>query len=333
MKLCKKKMAILATVCALLLVMVFVLCSFAPPSYPSTLTYFDASSLSRIDSENIYSIIYFQDFLGSLNSFQPVCCYISSTYCVLVLVTAIQSFDCAFVDNIFSFTYTGSWYYTAYLTSGGFSFIQRVSSNFNVVSSNVICYSLDETDSLHYNSSFVPSSSSSNGRDDISDVFNYWYNYYQLVSTDYESKFESYYNDGFSDGYESGYVDGFDTGFSYGEQFGYQDGYQDGIGTGYNDGYLAGEADGYDTGYSDGYQDGYDTGYSEAERETVIQYVEPFEIDIGRVISGISSVPDNIMNGSFDFELFGINVYGLLKLLIILFVVSAIVVFIIKRAS
>lgn len=328
MKLNKKRISILVSLMCLLVLLFFTLCSFDLPSYDSTrddaLTF---NGISFLDFQSIYNIVDKQFLTGQLNSFEPIALVFTDNrvalYCRALNNTSFPQFTGSNPETL----YFRNSYFRSYLTSDGFTFWQSI-SNITVVASSCISFRVSSSDSLSISNPDFVFINGTVVQDSISSVESYFNTFYdRLVS------YDSVYESGYYDGLESGLIWGEDLGY----QEGYTEGYQEGIGTGYRDGFLAGEAEGYDTGYADGYQDGYETGYdsgyAEAERETVIEYVEPFEIDIGRVISGISSVPDNIMNGSFDFELFGINVYGLLKLLIILFVVSAIVVFIIKRAS
>ncbi len=329
MKLNKKRLGILFLVLSLLILGIFCLCSFSPPNFPTTAgTSF--SSLSRFDVDNLLSIVNLQHEMGSFTSLFPVYCRMRSNG--ILELTCLQT-GSAYVlskDN------TGYWNFSStalkvvyYFTVNGFTTISTSPNGSDT--EKFLFYRTSENSDMIVNPEFS-FSNSQNGNDTITDCFNYWSDLYSLV-VNYESDVAG--------AFDSGYFDGLESGLDWGEQLGYQDGYQDGLDTGYREGYWNGEFVGYETGYlvgydngyENGYSDGYDSGYSDVEPETVIKVVEPVEIDIGKVISGISSVPDSIMNGSFDFELFGINVYGLLKLLIILFVVSAIVVFIIKRAS
>lgn len=323
MKLNKKRISILVSLMCLLLLLVFTLCSFDFPEF-DTMVY----SLGRPSSDEVSLLIQIMNLqyeVGSFNSCVPIMMYFNAYVNTIFVVLALPNATWSLGTN---YNFTSSNCISVSFTTTGFTCLTNLGS-FSTVVSNVVFYrSSFDSEPQYYSFSY-----SSDPVDPVvTDALAYWQDVYALFSSE-----NSEYESGFSDGYESGYVDGFDTGFSYGEQFGYQDGYQDGIGTGYSEGYQQGEADGYDTGYSDGYLDGYETGYdsgySEAERETVIEYVEPVELDVPSIFNSITSIPNNILQGSFDFDFFGINLYGLLKIIILLFIVSAVVVFIIKRSK
>lgn len=351
MKLNKKRISILVSFMCLLILLVFPLCSFDLPDYPDQASEMTTLSgyLTTSEIDTIKQILDYQDLAGQFNSLVPIAIGHSpdsTVFCLFALPSATLTYSTTgqASQTTFIFELSGT-QQNAFIRIG---FSSEGFAIYNVVSASSISYRRDTllyyrtsmTGSLIKNSRY-DSVSSSTVRSEISDVFNYWNGYISRLSGSGSGASSEELESAYVDGYGDGYFDGKDVGYGLGFESGYIEGVTDGFNTGYiegnQDGFDIGFSEGYDTGYSDGYYDGfmtgYDSGYSEAERETVIEYVEPIEIDIGRVISGISSVPDNIMNGSFDFELFGINVYGLLKLLIILFVVSAIVVFIIKRAS
>ena len=97
MKLCKKKMAILATVCALMVCMIFVLCSFTPPSLypPSYQLHIFLDPLSSADVDNVFTIVNLQESCGSFNSFRFICAiYSSSDNAVIAYFPSI--FSCFF---------------------------------------------------------------------------------------------------------------------------------------------------------------------------------------------------------------------------------------------
>lgn len=96
----------------------------------------------------------------------------------------------------------------------------------------------------------------------------------------------------------------------------YQYGYDNGYSAGYNDGYSVGYGDGSSSGYQIGYNDGYEQGAAQDETAVVI-------------FSGICSVallPVNMFLGFMNFEVFGINIGGLVSA----FLTIAIVVIIIR---
>lgn len=245
-------------------------------------------------------------------------------------------------------------------TSDGFiaygsSYVGLSSLSFST--GTVICYR-DSASSSQGVSGIVPNNSygfsTIGSHSVIYPVRNYWYTYYSKLVSDFEyssSDLESAYVDGYDNGLETGYWigwdEGYETGYKSGYDYGLADGYETGYGAGAVDGYVdgfdagydTGFDDGYSTGYDSGYDNGYDTGYSDGlddappETVTIVIYEEPVEIDVPGIIGSISSIPDSILSGSFDFEFAGINIYGLLKLLIIVFIVSAVIFFIIKRSA
>ena len=110
-----------------------------------------------------------------------------------------------------------------------------------------------------------------------------------LVGTD------SSFNDGYSIGYNTGYTDGYNTGSS----------------VGYNTGYDTGRQDGYNTGYSVGYNDGVDTDGTAAA------------IYSGIIATGL--IPIQFFLSIFNFEIFGINLTGLVTSLMSVCVVLIVI--------
>lgn len=334
MKLSKKRISILVIICVTLIVGIFTLCSFSPPDFVST-TSLSFSSLSQIDVENLSSIVNLQSSMGYFGAYFPVFCRMRSS--------GVLSLTCLKKGSSYIFSDAGSrWEFTTTgdvavfeFTADGFSFAST--STYNPADSELLFYRTYEIGALFLNPDFQYSGSE-NGDDNISDCLTYWIQFYENT-INYESDVDG--------AFDSGYFEGLESGLSWGEALGYEngytEGYQEGIGTGYMHGYQAGEADGYGSGYSEGYDYGYDSGYdsgysdglddADPETITIVIYEEPVELNVPGIISAISSIPDSILSGAFDFEFSGINIYGLLKLLIIVFIISAVIFFIIKRSA
>lgn len=117
----------------------------------------------------------------------------------------------------------------------------------------------------------------------------------------------------YSEGYEAGYEDGKEDGYDEGKSDGYDEGVEAGSTSGYQNGYAAGSADGYDRGYEKGDKAGYDRGYSEG----VLKADQGAQIDIAGVISAVPTAARTFLDTAFNFELFGINIAGLMTTLII----------------
>ena len=296
MKLSKKRISILVVICVTLIVSIFTLCSFAPPDFVPT-TSLAFSSLSRIDVENLRSIVNLQSSMGYYGAYFPVFCRIRSS--------GVLSLTCLLKGSSYTFTESGSrWEFTTTgqiavfeFTVDGFSFASI--SSYNPADSELLFFRTSESLGILINPDFQYSGSD-NGDDNISDCLNYWIQFYENT-INYESDVDG--------AFDSGYFDGVESGLSWGQELGYQDGYQDGIGTGYRDGYLAGEADGYESGYSDGLND--------APSETVTVYIEPVELDIPGIFNAIGAVPRQILHG-VDFEIFGVPILGVLLSILVL---------------
>lgn len=125
------------------------------------------------------------------------------------------------------------------------------------------------------------------------------------------------YQDGYSKGYESGSVDGYNNGYKKGYDFASQK-----IGP---EQYSIGHAEGYSQGYSEGFSEGYETGY----RYGAINNPQgtPVTLNIPDIISAITSSVGSFLTTAFDIEIFGINVAGLLSVLILVAFVLIIVHF------
>lgn len=311
MILCKKKMAILSTVCALMVCMIFVLCSFTPPTV-STTRYNPGRMPTLSEAELLVSIVDLQYNCGSFNSLVPVVLYYSpvGNCYYLYLIRKNSNFTLSFTNDGSGWSlWYGNIMFLLEFTLTGFSMLSTATT-FNGETQNLIAYRLDRLSPFIVNPSNVWSSG--NNSDDVFiDAHSIWYDYYSFISSDLGN---SGYDEGFADGYDSGILDGYSTG--------YFDGYE----TGYRNGYYQGDIDGYESGFEDGYESGYDDGYATAERETEIVYVEPVELNIPAIFDGMASG----VNGIFKFvnwDIFGINILGVLLSITI----AAILVFVFKR--
>ena len=139
----------------------------------------------------------------------------------------------------------------------------------------------------------------------------------QEIEQVYDEGVTDGYNEGYTDGESDGLTDGYNHGYSEGETAGlttgYNNGYTEGetagFTTGYNNGYSAGEtaglATGYNNGYTEGKTEGFNNGYSAGEQSTVSK-------DIVSIIGEIAMAPYTAISSMFDFEIFGLNVAGLI---------------------
>lgn len=131
------------------------------------------------------------------------------------------------------------------------------------------------------------------------------------------------YQEGYYVGYDEGEADGYADGYEEGKTDGYDEGLEAGNSSGYQRGYAAGSADGYDRGYEKGDKAGYDRGYSEG----TLKADRGAQIDIASVVTAVPVGVKNFISNSFGFELFGLNIAGLLFTLIAL----SLTVFVAKR--
>lgn len=153
----------------------------------------------------------------------------------------------------------------------------------------------------------------------------------------------SIYQAGYNAGEIHGYIVGHQEGESQGKNIGYQDGYSKGYESGneagYNNGYKTGYdfasqkigpeqysigyAEGYSQGHSEGFSEGYETGY----RYGAINNPQgtPVTLNIPSIISAITSSVGSFLTSAFDIEIFGINIAGLLSVLILVAFVLIIV--------
>ena len=135
------------------------------------------------------------------------------------------------------------------------------------------------------------------------------------------------HQEGESQGKNIGYEDGYSKGYEFGNEAGYNNGYKSGyeyasqkIGP---EQYSIGHAEGYSVGHSEGFSEGYETGY----RYGAINNPQgtPVTLNIPSIITAITSSVGSFLTSAFDIEIFGINVAGLLSVLILVAFVLIIV--------
>ena len=149
----------------------------------------------------------------------------------------------------------------------------------------------------------------------------------------------SIYQAGYNAGEIHGYIVGHEEGESQGKKIGFQEGYETGYSAGNEAGYKSGydfasqkigpeqysigHAEGYSQGYSEGFSEGYETGY----RYGAINNPQgtPVTLNIPSIISSITSSVGSFLTAAFDIEIFGINIAGLLSVLILVAFVLIIV--------
>lgn len=123
----------------------------------------------------------------------------------------------------------------------------------------------------------------------------------------------------------------YNSGFEAGQTNGYNSGYRVGKQEGYNSGYESGKAEGgtekYQEGYEYGYLVGQDAGYKKGYAAGQEAGGGGVQLDIPAVISAVPTAVKNFVNTSFGFEVFGINVAGLLSVIMII----ALLVYLVRR--
>ncbi len=147
----------------------------------------------------------------------------------------------------------------------------------------------------------------------------------------------SIYQAGYNAGEIHGYIVGHEEGESQGKNIGFQDGYSKGYESGNEAGYNNGYKTGYDFAsqkigpeqYSVGYEEGYTVGHSDGYREgfnfAMLNPPEGMKLDIPAIISSITGSVGSFLTTAFNIEIFGINIAGLLSVLILVAFVFIIV--------
>lgn len=134
-------------------------------------------------------------------------------------------------------------------------------------------------------------------------------------------------------GYGNGFEAGYDTGYESGLIDGYEPGYNAGNEAGYNDGYKKGYdfasanigPEQYSVGYEEGYTVGHSDGYREGFNFAMLNPPEGMKLDIPTIISSITGSVGSFLTTAFNIEIFGINIAGLLSVLILVAFVFIIV--------
>lgn len=146
-------------------------------------------------------------------------------------------------------------------------------------------------------------------------------------------------DEAYNSGFEAGQTNGYNNGYRVGKQEGYNSGYETGRAEaqseayqqGYNSGYESGKAEGgtekYQEGYEYGYLVGQDAGYKKGYAAGQEAGDGGVQLDIPSVISAVPIAVKNFVNTSFGFEVFGINVAGLLSVIMII----ALLVYLVRR--
>lgn len=146
-------------------------------------------------------------------------------------------------------------------------------------------------------------------------------------------------DEAYNSGFEAGQTNGYDNGYRVGKQEGYNSGYETGRAEaqseayqqGYNSGFVSGKAEActekYQEGYEYGYLVGHDAGYDRGYAAGQAAGGGDVQLDIPAIITAIPSAVKNFVNTSFGFEVFGINVAGLLSVIMII----ALLVYLVRR--
>lgn len=153
----------------------------------------------------------------------------------------------------------------------------------------------------------------------------------------------SIYQAGYNAGEIHGYMVGHQEGESQGKNIGYQEGYSKGYVSGNEAGYNNGYKTGYDFAsqkigpeqYSVGYEEGYTVGHSDGYRAgfnfAMLNPPEGIKLDIPSIINSIPSSVQSFIISAFGFELFGINIAGLLGCLIAVVIVYLVIKLLLGR--
>lgn len=123
------------------------------------------------------------------------------------------------------------------------------------------------------------------------------------------------------DGYQSGHADGYQTGYNAGNEAGYNNGYK----TGYDFASQKIGPEQYSVGYEEGYTVGHSDGYREGFNFAMLNPPEGMKLDIPAIISSITGSVGSFLTTAFNIEIFGINIAGLLSVLILVAFVFIIV--------
>ncbi len=121
--------------------------------------------------------------------------------------------------------------------------------------------------------------------------------------------------------------EGYEAGYTEGETEGYTQGKTDGYNQGYDVGYLKGHVEGYTKGQANGYNEGkaygVNIGIKQGEQSTVTK-------SFVSILGEIAMTPYTAISQIFDFEIFGLNVAGIVFQLITVAIVVVVVSWIFK---
>lgn len=145
----------------------------------------------------------------------------------------------------------------------------------------------------------------------------YKYGFYCMADSSFLPVIRDYYiattqedlSQAYENGYNVGQQEGYDNGLINGQTQGYN--------TGYNDGFSAGESTGYQTGYTAGLSDG--------------QQYDDTALTIFTGIIEVGLLPVNIFLQMFNYEIFGINISGVVSALLTISIVIIIVRFLLGK--
>lgn len=143
----------------------------------------------------------------------------------------------------------------------------------------------------------------------------------------YNSGFEAGQTNGYNNGYRVGKQEGYNSGYETGRAEAQSEAYQQGYNSGYESGKAEGATEKYQEGYEYGYLVGQDAGYKKGYAAGQEAGGGGVQLDIPAVISAVPVAVKNFVNTSFGFEVFGINVAGLLSVIMII----ALLVYLVRR--
>lgn len=268
---------------------------YKPPQMDTYYTYEYGLPLSAGSQQDVFTVFWLQNYFGGFNMHHPVaiiCLASGDSYLTYLLCTSNAFDGLSFDTNYFNYRLTfesgsGTVFYYL-LTDQGF--IYDHVTDFSV--SSITLGQFDVMWYVDYNTSsaelgtiledwkhgnFQGGSNSFEDRHpllELDSAVNKWIKYY-VTATTLADRQEIY-----DEAYDLAYEVGFEHGYEGGN----------------DDGYIWG----YDVGYSEGYTEG---------AKSVGNY-----LDIPKIISSVASFVPTFIGDSLDFDLFGINVAGLVML-------------------
>lgn len=289
---------------------------FLPPQIPSTFSYEYGLARSTNSVQKVFQVFFLQHYFGGFNTQHPVCLFVvpSGSSWLTYLITTDGLTDSVYYDSSGNFyiyfggassgSDAGGTVYYYLLTDYGFVYERQTVFNeqFATLSSagsstSVMWYLTSSGDlnpnnlaSWSWNNAYIGSGlvADTDPLNELNAAADRWVTFYVTSTTLYDRQ------EIFDSGYENGYA--------YGVQIGYETGFREGVSYGYNSGYD----NGYDAGLADG-------GY---------------ELNISSIITAIPASVRTLLENSFNTTLFGINIYGLLLLVLGSSIVFVIIKFI-----